>query len=153
MPTDVTADNKEIVRRFVDAVNRQDFAAVADLVAARVVRHSATAGQPRIRSRRALVAFLRGEAKAFPEARETIRCLIAEGDRVAAHLRFRGTQRGAMGPFPASGRTAAAEFLCIYRLERGKIAEVWVEWDALGFLAQLGHIELPGTRKRPRRKK
>jgi steroid delta-isomerase-like uncharacterized protein len=153
MPTDVTAENKEIVRRFIDAVNRQEFAALDDLVAARVVRHSGTAGQPRIRSRRALVAFLRGEAKAFPDARETIRCLIAEGNRVAAHLRFRGTQRGAMGPFRASGKTAAADFLCIYRLEGGKIAEVWTEWDALGFLAQLGHIELPGSERRTRRKK
>jgi steroid delta-isomerase-like uncharacterized protein len=131
---------KDAVRRFIRAVNRQDFEALAELVAPRVVRHSGTAGQPLVLDRRALADFLRGEAETFPDARETILRLIAEGKFVAAHLRFRGTQRGPLGPYPATGTTVEADFMCIYRLARGKIAEVWVEWDQLAFLTKLGHL-------------
>ena len=30
--------------------------------------------------------------------------------------------------------------MCIIRLARGKIAEIWVEWDQLAFLTKLGHL-------------
>ncbi|MCH8960675.1 MAG: hypothetical protein IH820_04960 [Bacteroidetes bacterium] len=35
-------------------------------------------------------------------------------------------------------------FLGILRIEEGKIAEMWVEWDNLNILTQLGHFPLPG---------
>jgi len=30
--------------------------------------------------------------------------------------------------------------IAIYRIEDGRIAEAWAEWDTLSGLAQLGHI-------------
>ena len=35
-------------------------------------------------------------------------------------------------------------FLGILRFEERKIAEMWVEWDNLNILTQLGHFPLPG---------
>jgi predicted ester cyclase len=86
-----------------------------------------------------LKAFLRGELETFPDAHESLEDLVAEGDRVAARHRFRGTQRGALGPYPPSGRRLEATYLAIYRVEDGRIAEAWAEWDNLAGLAQLGH--------------
>ena len=139
--------NKGVVRAFVEAVNQKDWRRVEDLLAPDFVRHSSTFGQPQIRSRDQLREFLSGEAITFPDAHETVHFLVAEGDMVAVHSAFRGTQRGAMGPFPAGGRSLSADFISIYRVTDGRIAETWVEWDCLSGLIQLGHLTLPSAQQ------
>jgi len=68
---------------------------------------------------------------------------VAEGDMVAVHSGFRGTQHGPLGTLPVSGRPLSADFISIYRVEDGLIAEAWVEWDSLSGLIQLGHVAAP----------
>lgn len=141
--------NKAVVRAFIAAVNARDWAAVGSLVAPDVVRHGANPGSPRGTGRESLLAFLRGEAEAFPDAREEVRFLVAEGDKVAARLSFRGTQGGWSGLYPPTGKVLQADFLGIFRVEGGRIAEAWVEFDNLNALTQLGHYAPPaptGTR-------
>lgn len=135
-----TEANKELVQEFVDAINRRDWRRFEELVAPNFVRHSSTYGQPAIQSRDQLREFLAAEAATFPDAYETVHFLVAEGDMVTVHAEFRGTQRGPLGPFPASGKTLSADFISIYRVEDGRIAEAWVEWDCLSGLIQLGHV-------------
>jgi predicted ester cyclase len=130
---------KAIVRAFVEAINVQDWDRLDDLVAPAFVRHSHAAGLPAIRSRDDLKSFLRGEFATFPDAHEALEDLLAEGDKVAARHRFRGTQHGPMGPYSPSGRVMAVDYLAIYRVEGDRIAEAWVEWDNLSGLIQLGH--------------
>jgi len=136
-------NNKANVTAFILAINEQEWATLDALVADDVVRHSRTYGQTQLRGRKQLVEFLKSEAMTFPDARQKILYLVAEEDRVAAALQFNGTQKGPMGPFPASGRRIQANFLAMFRLEDGRIAEVWVEWDNLSVLLQLGHLTLP----------
>ena len=69
--------------------------------------------------------------------------MLVEGDKVAVRHRFRGTQAGPMGPYLPSGKVMTAEYLAIYRLSSGRIAEAWAEWDNLTGLVQLGHYK-PG---------
>src|SRR6185503_1929342 len=137
--------NEAVVREFVEAVNRRDWSRLEELLAPEFVRHSSTFGQPQIRSREQLRDFLAGEAGTFPDAHESIHFLVAEGDMVAVHSGFRGTQCGPVGPFPASGKTLSADFISIYRVVAGRIAEVWVEWDCLSGLIQLGHLAPPSA--------
>lgn len=132
--------NKTLVRDFVDAVNRQDWHAVRGLLDPDFIRHSVAAGEPAVRSADDLIAFLRAEFETFPDATETLLDLVAEDDKVAARHRFRGTQTGPMGAHPPSGRVLAATYLAIYRIEDGRIAEAWAEWDNLHGLRQLGHL-------------
>lgn len=131
--------NKAVVRAFVAAINAQDWARLAELVAPDFVRHSHAGGSPGVCSRDDLIRFVRGEFETFPDAREDVADLVAEGDRVAVRHSFRGTQMGPMGPHPPSGRVMAADYLAIYRLAGGVIAEAWAEWDNLSGLAQLGY--------------
>lgn len=133
-------NNKALVRAFVTAVNRQDWDAVGALVRPDFRRHSAAAGAPGVGSAAALIDFLRGEYATFPDAAEELLDLVAEGDRVAARHRFRGTQLGALGQYPPTGRVLEATYLAIYRVEAGRIAEAWAEWDNLDGLRQLGHL-------------
>ena len=46
---------------------------------------------------------------------------------VAVHVTYRGTQKGPMGPFPASDKKVGIPFMAILRIEDNKIAEMWVE--------------------------
>ena len=140
-----TEKNKSVVRAFVDAVNQQDWQQLDELVALDFVRHSSTFGQSQMRGRNQLRDYLIAESKTFPDARESINLLIAEGDKVAVHSHFHGTQRGAMGALPPSGKTLSADFISIYRIADGRIAEGWVEWDCLKGLIQLGHLASPAT--------
>jgi steroid delta-isomerase-like uncharacterized protein len=137
--------NKAVVRAFVEAVNRQDWRRFDELVAPDFVRHSTTFGQSQIRTRNQLREYLAGEFRTFPDARETIHFLVAEGDTVAVHSGCRGTQLGPMGSLPASGRILSADFISIYRVADGRIAEAWVEWDCLAGLIQLGHLAPPAA--------
>jgi steroid delta-isomerase-like uncharacterized protein len=131
--------NKVVVRAFVAAVNARDWDRVAELVAPDFIRHSRAGGAPGVRSRHELLRFLQGEFETFPDADEAVEDMVAEGDRVAVRHRFRGTQRGPMGRYPPSGRVLSSDYLAIYRLSGGVIAEAWTQWDNLSGLAQLGH--------------
>ena len=133
--------NKAVIAAFVEAINAQDWQRLTELVRPDFVRHSHAGGTPGVRSRDDLVRFLRGEFETFPDAREGIADMVAEGDRVAVRHAFRGTQSGQMGQHPPSGRVMAAEYLAIYRLADGLIAEAWAEWDNLSGLTQLGHYK------------
>ena len=64
---------------------------------------------------------------------------------MAALATYSGTQTGPIGEFPATDKAAESTFLTIFRIEDGKIAELWVEWDNLAMLMQLGHFPPPGT--------
>ena len=59
---------------------------------------------------------------------------------VAMYLTLTGTQDGAMGPFPPTGKKVEVRFLGIMRVENGEVSEIWAEWDNLGILMQLGHM-------------
>jgi hypothetical protein len=60
---------------------------------------------------------------------------------------YSGTQQGQMGPFPPTGREISSDFAGYFRLSDGKIAEIWVIWDNLTILTQLGHMPAaPGAK-------
>lgn len=130
--------NKALVSRFVAAINRQDWSELAELVAPDFVRHSAAGGE--IRGAAALIEYLQQAFVVFPDATESLEDLVAEGDKVAARHLFRGTQQGPRGEYPPSGRVMQASCLAIYRIDDGRIAEVFAEWDRLAGLRQLGQL-------------
>jgi steroid delta-isomerase-like uncharacterized protein len=129
----------EVVRAFVEAVNRRDWQALETLVAPDFARRSMAAGAP-VSSRQELIQFLHAEYATFPDGKEEIAELVAESDKVAVRMRFRGTQFGPMGSYPPTGRSVESEYLAIYRIEAGVIVEAWAEWDNLSTLRQLGHL-------------
>lgn len=104
------------------------------------MRHSIAAGEPPVRNRADLVSFLRGEYETFPDGQETILDIFGEGEKVAVRHHFLGTQHGAMGAYPPSGKTMNGESIAIYRVRNGQIVEAWAEWDNLASLRQLGHL-------------
>ena len=130
-----------MIRGFIKGVNTQDWDSLRILLVPNFIRHSNAGGIPEVRSAEGLITYLKGECVTFPDAEETLLDLVAEGESVAVLSQFRGTQAGSMGSYPPSHKLLSATYLAHYRMERGRIAEAWVEWDNLHGLQQLGHYK------------
>ena len=142
-PEDISA-NEEIVMRMIEAINARDFDALDDVVSPTVRRYSAATPDVHVTTLEEFKAFLHADLASVPDAMQETNMIFSSGDMVAVHETYTGTQTGQMGPFPPSGKELEVPFIGLLRIEDGKIAEIWVEWDNLNALAQLGHFPPPG---------
>ena len=139
------ARNKEVVKRFVEISNDANWSQLADVMTADFRRHSAaTAGEP-VRSLEEFIALQQGFLTTFPDQHVRLDHMIAEGDYVALRATYTGTQSGPMGDIPASGNRVDGPFIAFFRIDSGRIAELWVEWDNLAMLTQLGVFPPPAA--------
>lgn len=141
--TSTTETITETFQRVVNAINNQDLDALDDLVRPTFVRHCQATAPLEVNSLDAFKEFLRQDRATFPDEHISVNMAFADGNMLAAHLTLTGTQEGPIGPFPATGKKATVEFLGILRFEGGKVAEMWVEWDNLNMLSQLGLFPPP----------
>jgi predicted ester cyclase len=77
---------------------------------------------------------------AIPDLSCEIEQMIVAGDRVVAHLRFRGHFTGHFGQVEGHGQTINFIAIDIYRIADGRIAENWHIEDNLILQQQLGLI-------------
>jgi predicted ester cyclase len=130
--------NKEIVRAFVEAGNRNDVDAFDSLPAPGFVGHCEATPRVNVTSCEDFERFYLETAATFPDQKMTLGTLVAEGDLVAFRGKFSGTQKGAMGPFPPTGKFVESDCAGIFQVENGRIVRLWVSWDNLGGTMQLG---------------
>ncbi len=135
--------NKAIIREFFTAVNRHDLNRLSDWIADDIVRHCQATPDVVVRNREDFKNFLEADFKVCPDSEQILKILVAEGDYVAVYATYLGTQTGQMGPFLPSNKKMELDYCGIMRFENGKIAEVWVTWDNLTALSQLGHFKPP----------
>lgn len=138
LPSASLESNKDLVRQFTEATNAADWDALAQIVAEDFTRHSAATEGPPISSLDEFVALQEAFLDSFPDQRVVLQQLIAEGDFVAIRATYSGTQLGPIGELPATGKSVQAPFLAVLRVDSGRIAELWVEWDNVAMLRQLG---------------
>ena len=134
--------NKAIIRRYRQAHNQNDMAALDEIIAADIISHSALPGLPAGREGGKMAH--QGSLAAFPDGRTTTDDLVAEGDKVVERFTFVGTQKGDFMGIPASGKQVRVTGMSIFRIANGKIVEHWGENDGMGLLAQLGVLPAPG---------
>ena len=67
---------------------------------------------------------------------------LVDGDKVMCRWTWGGTNTGELMGLPPTNRQATTTGMHLCRLEGGRIAETWVSYNALGFLQQLGVVEL-----------
>jgi predicted ester cyclase len=88
------------------------------------------------RFRQAFAEFL----AAFPDWRQEIVDLIAEGDRVMVHCTCSGTQRGPFIGQPATGKhMEQVHEVFIFRVQDDRLTDVWSLEDTWDRMQQLGH--------------
>jgi steroid delta-isomerase-like uncharacterized protein len=128
-------ENKEVVRRFIEAYNKHDLSSIEDFVAPDFIDHSHQGG------REGLKQLFSMAFKAFPDWHETIEDIIAEGDKVWIRAKSTGTHTGEWMGLAPTGKKVTTEMVDIYRIVDGKHVEGRFVVDQLDFLKQLGIIE------------
>ena len=120
-------ENKDTVRRMVEAVNAgHEDTAVDELFAPRAAR----------RVKRLFAEF----RSAFPDWREEIAELVAEGNTVAGRFRCSGTHLGEFLGEAPTGRRMEVEEVFFLRVQDGKFVQFWGLEDSLGRMRQLGLV-------------
>ena len=77
---------------------------------------------------------------AFPDLHLTIEDVIAEGETVMTRWSCRGTHKGDLNGIAPTGKQITITGVTVARVSNGKMAEGFVNWDALGLMQQLGVV-------------
>ena len=80
---------------------------------------------------------------AFPDWREEIVELVAEGNAVAGRFKCSGTHRGAFLGAAPTGKRMEVEEVFFLRAEGGRFVDFWALEDSMGRMRQLGLIPPP----------
>jgi steroid delta-isomerase-like uncharacterized protein len=88
--------------------------------------------------------FLDGWVRGFSDAQVAGAEYIDAGDVVVSLFKARGTNDGALGSFPATGKRIDFPYCEVVRFDRdGKIREITAYYDLMTMLSQLGHLQMP----------
>ena len=131
-------ENKNIVRRYQEAYDTNNLDLLDEVVAPDL--RSTAPTYPGMPSGLELAKQAHKVTLAvFPDFKQAIIELIAEGDRVVMRFRATGSHSGAplMG-MPPSGKKFDIVGISIFRIANGKIAEHWASEDQLGLMQQVG---------------
>ncbi len=143
----MSENNKAIVRRLIEEVwNKGNLSLVDELFAPNYEHHDSSTPDlgrgPESEKKRA--ALYR---TAFPDLRVTIEDIIAEGETVMTRWSCRGTHKGDLSGIAPTGKPVTISGMTVARVSNGKMAEGYVNWDALGLMQQLGVVpELAKTK-------
>jgi steroid delta-isomerase-like uncharacterized protein len=140
-PATTLEENKALVERWFAALSGGTSEDVADLAAADIVYHDPS---PREESQTGgTEEWASDREQDYPDLQVTVAQVIAEGDVVASYQRYMGTQQGDVEDergVPATGLGTEWVSMGLFRIECGKIAEIWTVADDLGRLQRLGVI-------------
>jgi len=134
---------KTLIRRWTELINSGNLEPMDEIVKPDFVRHSEATPGVGVRSLEDFKAFDRESRKVYGDYHVNLETLIEEGDKVAFWGTFHGVQIGPLGPYPATGKPVSGQMSGYFRIEDGMIAELWITWDNMAALAQLGHIPSP----------
>jgi steroid delta-isomerase-like uncharacterized protein len=148
-PSEVTGafgnpkENKAVVRRFLEEVVNKGNQAVADeLIAADFVDHNPLPGlTPNNEGFKQSFVIFRS---AFPDLEYTIEDMIAEAGKVAVRWTAKGTHKGELAGIRPTNKSVAVMGIDIFRVAGGQLMELWLSWDQMGMMQQLGVIPTPG---------
>jgi predicted ester cyclase len=125
-------ENKHIVKKAFDAINRGDAANLTASVDPKLHKSFETA--------------FHAARSGFKDMKLEILDLIAEGDKVVARWAMQGTHTGEapyahLGTVKATHKPVRVSGITILQISRGKVINTWGETGELGGLLQLGLMD------------
>jgi len=134
---EVEEQNKELIKRMYEAINKGDIEAYAEMLAPEYVWYMPS-GNTKSISREGTIEFVREARNGFLDCHWSVEDLIAEGDIVLSRFIFSGTHIGEFQGIPATGNKVEMSGFMMTRIENGKCVEDKEEADTLGMMMQLG---------------
>jgi predicted ester cyclase len=113
-----------------------------EVMAPNVIQHFNSWSEP-IVGLEANKQFNIGLFQGFPDIKQTIEDVIADGDKVVFRSTLEGTNTGEFLGIPPTGKSAKMNDFTLLRFENGKIVEWWYETNLLELMNQLGLSNSP----------
>ena len=132
-------NNKALVRRFYEEIDKGNLGIIDELVAPDYLDHNPPPFPGFAPGREGLKQAFRLFWEATPGSHH-IEDQIAEGDKVMTRLTAFGKHEGDLPGIPRTGNDLRMTSITIHRIVNGKLVEKWSEKDMLGFLTQTGAI-------------
>jgi steroid delta-isomerase-like uncharacterized protein len=134
-----TSENKAVVEELFERLSDQDLDVIDDLCADGFsVEIDLMGTDESAVGTDGMKAMYEEYYAAFPDLRQDVVELVAEGDAVAVFLLTRGTHRGEFRGVPPTGNVVEVEDAGLIRIEDGRIVDLWPLSDMLGLFEQLG---------------
>jgi len=124
-------------KTWVEGLNRGDLSAAHTSFAPECVIHITGVAEP-VKGVEAWKGVVGAFLTAFPDLHFTMEDHVTSGNIVAMRWTARGTQRGPLGPLPATGRSIRIDGLLFDRVENGRVVERWEQFDQTLMMQQLG---------------
>ncbi len=132
--------NKQVVRQYIEAFNRQDIERMGELVLPSTNQSFHLPGIPTSmdwnRAKQLYASFW----SAFPDLNAKIEEIVAEGDKVAIRVINTGTHKGEFQGIPPTNKKVSFGGRDFVTLRDGKIAEQWAGTDMMELMQQIGAI-------------
>ena len=129
-----TAEEMVAYRCFHELFGEGNLAVAGELLAPDVRLHSPNGGGERPEAITSLVTLFR---TAFSDVGFPIADIAVAGNQVTVRWTMIGTHAGTYGDIPATGNRVTMDGIAMLHVERGRIVEVWMQYDRLGLIAQL----------------
>ena len=136
----------ELARKMLEEVYGQGkVELIAQLTADDYAGHDPIAGKL---SRSTIEANVQQYRRAFPDLTMQVIDQMSSGDKGMIRWRATGTHRGELLGTKPTNNKVMIEGISEVRCVNGKIAEDWVQWDALGLMRQIGAVPEMAVPKR-----
>ena len=135
--------HRDIVERwFGELFTRGDLAALDELLTPDFVAHGPGESGDTHGSE-GFAEWLRWYLNTFTDREWTVHDVISAGDKVVARYSGRTTYRGGWLGIPSNNERVLETGILIYRVEGGRVKELWSEMSDLPIAAQLGALRAP----------
>jgi predicted ester cyclase len=136
------AANERVVRAFLRNVIDEHHADRAGRYLTRDMQwHGGTVGT--VKGRANVAGLFAGVVASLPNAHAAIKDIFGQGNQVVVRVVVSGTQKGALLGIPATGRNIHWDGVDIYRLQNGKISQIWADDDWTAILYYTGTYKAP----------
>jgi steroid delta-isomerase-like uncharacterized protein len=138
-------DSVRIVRLwFEDIFTRGDLSVVDDILADDFVAHG-PGDHSDSHGIEAFKDWLRWYRAGFTDPEWTVNDIVAAGDKIVARYSGTTTYRGGLLDIPSKNQRVVETGIFIFRIEDGKVKEIWSEMSDLQAVQQLGAFPVADT--------
>ncbi|PYS48105.1 MAG: ester cyclase [Acidobacteria bacterium] len=135
-------ENKALVRRFYEEIDKGNLAVIDELVAEDYIDHNPPPFPGLASGREGVKQAFKIFLEATP-GYHRIEDQIAEWDKVVTRLTSFGKHEGDLPGAPRTGNNMEMTSITIHRISDGKLVEKWSEKDVIRFLQQIGIMPAP----------
>jgi steroid delta-isomerase-like uncharacterized protein len=136
--------NKQLVRQFFEALNRQDIERIRQLVSSTNYSFHFP-GMPPM-DWKGDKQFIAAINNAFPDLRNNIVDIVAEGDKVTVRFNVTATHKGEFQGIPPTGKEVSFSGMAFLTIIHGKVSEEWATADMMRLMQQIGAIPTTPTK-------